>query len=1526
MQPPQFFDSRLLTTAQESPTEFNEISVLLASPEKIRAWASRNEEVRVAETINYRTFKPEPGGLFCARIFGPVRDFECLCGKFKGSKYKNVICEKCGVEVTHERVRRERMGYINLATPVAHILFFKSTPSRIGVMMNLTMRDIERILYFEAYVVLDPRRVGELERGQVLSMDDYDAVVAANGEGCVSVGIGAEGLRDFLREMDLDAEVVELEEKLAREKKSSPTRTKLTKRLRLVKKFRFANVRPEWMILEALPVLPPNLRPLVTLDGGRFTSSDLNDLYRRVINRNNRLRKLLDINAPDIIINNEKRMLQEAVDSLLDNGRRGKPAVGPNKRVLKSLADAVKGKTGRFRQNLLGKRVDFSARSVIVVGPNLKLHQCGIPKQMALTLFQPFVLNALVREGYVANVKQAKQRLHEPDAETWDVLEKIIHQHPVMLNRAPTLHRLGIQAFEPVLVEGKAIQLHPLPCVAFNADFDGDQMAVHVPLSLEAQAEARVLMLSANNILAPSNGEPITLPTQDIVLGIYCATRERLDAKGTDMRFADFNEVETAFAAGAVELQTRIQVLIPHSRNYGTEASADEEQELVTTTVGRLLMLKFLPERIAFSLINRTLKKKNLSSLVSEIFHTCGGRETVIFCDQLMRFGFEWSTRSGVSICMQDMTIPDEKRAIIDRATQDMLETKQQFDNGLLTVDERYNKSVDLWDKASERVSQAMMDQLSRQELRDPASGKAILESGKPKTQESFNSLYMMADSGARGSQTQIKQLAGMRGLMTKPDGKIMETAITANFREGLSVMQYFLSTHGARKGLTDTALKTANSGYLTRRLVDVAQDVIVRGDDCGTTNGIKLRAVLMGGEVVVPIQDRILGRYLAAAVVHPQTNTQLYDAGTFISEAEATAIGEAGVDEVIVRSTITCENIHGVCVRCYGRDLGRGYVVRQGEAVGVIAAQSIGEPGTQLTMRTFHIGGAASREAVAHSVEAQTDGTLHIDARLVKNPQGHWVVVSPSGEMAVHDADGRVRERHLLQYGEVLYFSNMAKVKAGSQLSTRDSLVRPTITEYAGIVHIENLEEGMNATRNIDEMTGVESWTITEDKRVSQTKTKRRRHVRTVQVKLLDEKTKQPVKFAGTSGNEVSIVLQPGATLVVSEGAKVAVGDTIAKYPMTQTSRDITGGLPRVADLFEARFPQNPGILAKADGHVEFKEIQRHKQIINIVQDGMRDIVAERKGEVRVENLSAALIKAAAKDDAQKPIAITHESGENKDAPVVLKVLDANKKVGIIPGTDGATSLDLRAGETLYLRRGPMERGTRIATVHRSEQHSVDQKRTILVQDGMKIARGDEIVEGDDNPHEILATRGVEALAAHIVDEVQSVYRLQGVTINDKHIETIIRQMLRCVRVTNPGDSQYLANDELMLSVVLEENKRLRDDGKKQITYTRLLLGITKASLSTDSFISAASFQETARVLTEACIAGRRDSLRGLKENVIVGRLIPAGTGFVHYEKLKQRSSEEAEEILRAGLEENEAAEAAAAAAAAAAPLSSTA
>ena len=1927
----------------DDKVDFSAIKLELAPPEKIRAWSYG--EVRVPETINYRTFRPEEGGLFCSKIFGPMKDYECLCGKYKRIKYRGIVCEKCGVEVTLARVRRERMGHINLACPVAHILFFKALPSRIGLVLDLTMRDIERILYFEVYVVIDPQRVAELERGQILKIEEYQELQEKHPGG-FRVGIGAEGVREFLKDINLGDEAKILRDDLERHAHSDSRRKKIFKRLKIIENFQQANLRPEWMVLETLPVLPPDLRPLVQLEGGRFTTSDLNDLYRRVINRNNRLQRLMDLDAPEVIINNEKRMLQEAVDSLLDNSRRGKPSVGSNRRPLKSLVDIIKGKSGRFRQNLLGKRVDFSGRSVIVVGPDLKLHQCGLPKQMALTLFRPFVFSKLMDQGYAASIKIARVMVESEDPNVWKILEEVIDQHPVLLNRAPTLHRLGVQAFEPVLIEGKAIQLHPLVCVAFNADFDGDQMAVHVPLSLEAQAEARVLMLASNNILAPANGDPVIVPTQDVVLGLYYATREQPNSPAAGMILSDLSEVERALFAGVITLQTPIQARIDIDM---AEKTADEhesgapQQVLVKTTAGRALLKRLLPANLPFAMINKTLKKRDIVNLIKESFRRCGHRDTVIFCDQLMRFGFEKATKAGVSVCMDDMIIPPEKSEIIRQTEQKIRETHEQFNAGLLTVDERYNKSVDYWDRAGEQVSSVMMKHISTEE--------AIDSNGKLIERESFNSIYMMADSGARGSETQIKQLAGMRGLITKPDGRIMENAITVNFREGLSVLQYFISTHGARKGLSDTALKTANSGYMTRRLVDVTQDIVISEDDCGCKEGITMRAVVKDGNEIVTLYARIVGRTLAKDVLHPQTRKVIYPAGTYLDDKEAEEIVEADVDEVDVRSPVTCHSSYGLCIKCYGRDLGRGGTVQMGEAVGVIAAQSIGEPGTQLTMRTFHIGGAASREVVAESVNARNNGVLRLSVgtRCVTNRMGDLIVVSRSGEMLIQEKSGRERERYRLQYGQVIKFKEGAAVKSGDILSQRDPMARPIVAEYAGQAMLENVEMGVNAREQTDDSTGVSVITITENKQSA-------KKAKTPQIKFLNKKGEE-IKVLGTDIS-ISIALTPGAILSAREGQAIHVGDILAKVPQKGAkSRDITGGLPRVAELFEAREPKEPAILASASGFVRLRGLQRAKQVLAIMEDNKKitynipagvqviakddsevkqgEIIAHIKapigGEVSLktsedgggttlsvsddnkikeylipnefrifcedgkqieqgetiaelkakiagllyirgnEKLSVSgavtqlaeicdsttlppafaawaknvtsklencpdspdkLIKlvgiaqnaltkvlrdiekqdphrkelvlnlkkwhsgfmqrarpdkwqSATKDlqqwaenttqtlkeqkatvdktpdykafyktatDVAEQLAAFAKEKEHakklrewrkkideiekeyqdmdvdKSDAKSLSVADAItqltaicdsttspratgkfdefdreiyalppefkawaqdvknklencpdspdrliKLVGIAQNALTKVSRDIEKQDphrkervfnlkkwynSLIQRAHPdkwqgapeelqrwaedttqkliEQKATvdktpdyrvfhktainvaeqlapfaeekehakkldgwrkRIGEIEKEYQdmgidkgdakslsvanaqmqdivdkmqviadsvkasklaggksdakslsvanaqiqgivdkmqviadsikasklaggksdveiisasfHSVPKDRTILVQDGVQVNKGEEIVDGDVNPHEILAMRGVEALVQHIVGEVQDVYRLQGVSINDKHIEVIIHQMLRYVNIVKAGDSSLIPGDQVMRTTFIKENRKLLSEGKRRAQEKSVLLGITKASLATDSFISAASFQETSRVLTEAAVAGRRDHLRGLKENVIVGRLVPAGTGYVYYQKIKEdnRRIEEAESIMRAELEVKE-------------------
>jgi len=1356
--------------------EFDAIRIGIASPDKIRSWSYG--EVKKPETINYRTFKPERDGLFCAKIFGPIKDYECLCGKYKRLKHRGVICEKCGVEVTLAKVRRERMGHIELASPVAHIWFLKSLPSRLGLVLDMTLRDIERALYFEAYVVVDPGMT-PLKKAQLLSEDDYLAKVEEFGDDFQAV-MGAEGIRELLRGLDLNQEIENIRRDL--EATGSDTKIKkLAKRLKVMEGFQKSGIKPDWMVMEVLPVLPPELRPLVPLDGGRFATSDLNDLYRRVINRNNRLKRLLELKAPEIIVRNEKRMLQEAVDSLLDNGRRGKAMTGANKRPLKSLADMIKGKGGRFRQNLLGKRVDYSGRSVIVVGPQLKLHQCGLPKKMALELFKPFIFHKLEMQGIATTIKAAKREVEAETAVVWDILEEVIREHPVMLNRAPTLHRLGIQAFEPVLIEGKAIQLHPLVCAAFNADFDGDQMAVHVPLSLEAQMEARTLMLASNNILSPANGDPIIVPSQDIVLGLYYATRQRVNARGEGMAFADIGEITRAYDSGQIELHASIAVRIKEI-TFDANGQRQETLKRHQTTVGRALLSEILPPGLPFELINKALKKKEISRLINASFRRCGLRETVIFADKLMQSGFTIATRGGISICVDDMLIPQQKHTLISDAEAEVKEIEQQYTSGLVTVGERYNKVVDIWGRAGDQVGKAMMDQLSSEEVVDRKGARI--------KQESFNSIYMMADSGARGSAAQIRQLAGMRGLMAKPDGSIIETPITANFREGLNVLQYFISTHGARKGLADTALKTANSGYLTRRLVDVTQDLVVTEEDCGTSNGVAMKALVEGGEVVEPLRERILGRVTASELLNPETQDVLYPAGTLLNEDEVEAIETLGVDEVRVRTPLTCDTRWGLCCNCYGRDLARGSLVNVGEAIGVIAAQSIGEPGTQLTMRTFHIGGAASRTAVASQVEAKSNGTIRFTAqmRYVNNPKGEKIVISRTGEVLVTDDSGRERERHKVPYGATLAVGDGTVVKAGQLLATWDPHTRPIVTEYGGTIKFENVEEGATVQRQIDEITGLSTLVVIDPKRRGTTGNKGLRP----QVKLLND-AGQEIKIAGTD-HSVNITFQIGSLITVKDGQKVAVGEILARIPQeTSKTRDITGGLPRVAELFEARAPKDAGMLAEVTGTVSFGKDTKGKQRLVI------------------------------------------------------------------------TDVDNTAHEFL-----------------------IPKDKHVMVHDGQVVNSGETIVDGPADPHDILRLQGVEALARYIIDEVQDVYRLQGVRINDKHIEVIVRQMLRRVQVEDPGETRFIPGEQVERADVLEENEKVQAESKKPATYSYMLLGITKASLSTDSFISAASFQETTRVLTEAAIMGKKDELRGLKENVIVGRLIPAGTGLAYHNARK--------------------------------------
>ncbi len=1367
---------------QFTPDEhFDAIRIGLASPEKIRSWSFG--EVKKPETINYRTFKPERDGLFCAKIFGPIKDYECLCGKYKRLKHRGVICEKCGVEVTQTKVRRERMGHIDLAAPCAHIWFLKSLPSRLGLILDMTLRDIERVLYFEAYVIVDPGMT-PLKKFAIMSEDDYDAKRKEYGDEFIAK-MGAEGIKELLQAIDLDIEI----EKLRNDLTGSELKIKKNaKRLKVLEAFKKSGIKPEWMVLDVLPVLPPDLRPLVPLDGGRFATSDLNDLYRRVINRNSRLRRLLELKAPEIIARNEKRMLQEAVDSLLDNGRRGKAMTGANKRALKSLADMIKGKSGRFRQNLLGKRVDYSGRSVITVGPTLKLHQCGLPKLMALELFKPFIFSRLEAMGIATTIKAAKKEVESGTPVVWDILEEVIKEHPVLLNRAPTLHRLGIQAFEPILIEGKAIQLHPLVCAAFNADFDGDQMAVHVPLSVEAQLEARTLMLASNNVLFPANGEPSIVPSQDVVLGLYYATRERINGKGEGMVFADLAELQRALDNGVVEITAKISVRLTEWTKNKETGEFVPSTKLVDTTVGRALLSEILPKGLAFEVLNKALKKKEISKLINASFRKCGLKETVVFADKLLQNGFRLATRAGISICVDDMLVPKEKAGVIERAEAEVKEIAQQYASGLVTAGERYNKVVDIWGKAGDEISKVMMAQLAKQ--------KTIDASGKEVDQESFNSIYMMADSGARGSAAQIRQLAGMRGLMAKPDGSIIETPITANFREGLNVLQYFISTHGARKGLADTALKTANSGYLTRRLVDVTQDLVVNQEDCGTTNGTLMRAIVEGGEVIESLRDRILGRTTAEEVIHPETRKVLIQAGVLLDEDMLDDLEAAGVDEVKVRTALTCETRFGICGKCYGRDLGRGGLVNIGEAVGVIAAQSIGEPGTQLTMRTFHIGGAASRAAVASSVEAKSSGVIGFNAtmRYVTNSKGELVVIARSGEIIIHDEHGRERERHKVPYGAILTVKADQTIKAGAILANWDPLTRPIITEFAGQVKFENVEEGLTVAKQVNDVTGLSSLVVIDPKHRGSAKV-----VRPL-VKLLDAQG-QEVKIPGTD-HSVTVGFQIGALLEVRDGQDVGPGHVLARIPVEgQKTRDITGGLPRVAELFEARSPKDKGMLAEMTGTVSFGK--------------------ETKGKVRLQ--------------------ITDPEG---------KVWDE-----LIP-----------------------------------------KEKNILVHEGQVVNKGESVVDGPADPQDILRLLGIEELSRYIVDEVQDVYRLQGVKINDKHIEVIVRQMLRRVVVDAVGDSSYIAGEQVERSEILNTNDALRAEGKIPATYSNVLLGITKASLSTDSFISAASFQETTRVLTEAAIMGKKDELRGLKENVIVGRLIPAGTGMAYHEarKVKEKMDDE--------------------------------
>ncbi len=1360
---------------QTQPEEFDAIRIGLASPKMVRSWSFG--EVKKPETINYRTFKPEREGLFCCKIFGPVKDYECLCGKYKRLKHRGVICEKCGVEVTVAKVRRERMGHIELASPVAHIWFLKSLPSRISLFLDMTLRDIERVLYFEAFIVVDPGMT-PLERGQLLSDEMYMQAVEEYGEE-FDARMGAEAVQELLRSIDLTKEVDLIREQI--EGTNSETKIKkLTKRLKLMEAFLDSGNKPEWMVMEVLPVLPPDLRPLVPLDGGRFATSDLNDLYRRVINRNNRLKRLLDLNAPDIIVRNEKRMLQESVDALLDNGRRGRAITGTNRMPLKSLADMIKGKQGRFRQNLLGKRVDYSGRSVIVVGPYLKLHQCGLPKKMALELFKPFIYGKLERSGQATTIKAAKRMVEREGPEVWDILEEVIREHPVLLNRAPTLHRLGIQAFEPLLIEGKAIQLHPLVCAAYNADFDGDQMAVHVPLSLEAQLEARSLMMATNNILSPANGEPIIIPSQDVVLGLYYMTRSLVNEKGEGSRFADIAELRRAYDNKVVSLHAKVTVRIDESDVTLPEPEQNRTIR-VETTVGRAMLFSIVPKGLPFAVVDRTMTKKAIGDLINTCYRRLGLKDTVIFADQLMYLGFYQATMSGASVCADDMVIPEAKGNILAKAEAEVEEIATQYASGLVTDGERYNKIIDIWSRTNDQIAKAMMDGLGTDTVLDAEGNKV--------QQQSMNSIYMMADSGARGSAAQIRQLAGMRGLMAKPDGSIIETPITANFREGLDVLQYFISTHGARKGLADTALKTANSGYLTRRLVDVSQDLVVIEDDCGTTNGISMTPIIEGGDVVEALGERVLGRIVSEDVLNSDGEVVLI-AGHMIDEASVTKLEREGIDEVMVRSAITCESRYGVCASCYGRDLGRGHKINVGEAVGVIAAQSIGEPGTQLTMRTFHIGGAASRTAADNSVVLKFKGRIrYFNIKSVENSAGKFIAVSRSGELHLIDENGRERERYKIPYGAEIAVADDDAVDAGQIVATWDPHTHPVVTEVKGHIRLSDLVEGVTVDKQVDEVTGLTSLIIREPKQRSSAAKDMR-----PMVKLVDD-----------HGNDVNIVgtdipaeyfLPGGAIVRVTDGMEVEIGDILARIPQESSkTRDITGGLPRVADLFEARKPKDPALMAEISGTISFGKETKGKQ---------RLIITPKEGE-------------------------PHEE--------------------LIP-----------------------------------------KWRHVSVFEGEHIEKGEMIVDGPEDPHDILRLKGILALANYMVSEVQEVYRLQGVKINDKHIEVIVRQMLRKVEIDAVGDSKFLKGEQVEFDRVLDANDELISQNKMGVLFTPMLLGITKASLATDSFRSAASFQETTRVLTDAAVTGKSDSLRGLKENVIVGRLIPAGTGLAYHKERQRR------------------------------------
>ena len=1358
----------------KDPLSFSAIRISLASPEKIREWS--HGEVKKPETINYRTFKPERDGLFCAKIFGPVKDYECNCGKYKRMKHRGVVCEKCGVEVIQSKVRRERLGHINLATPVAHIWFLKSLPSRIGNLLDIALKDLEKVLYSEAFVVVDPKESG-LQRGELLTEERYLKLVEEVGEDGFVAGMGAEAVRDLLKAIDIH----KLSEQLRQEMKeatSEAKRKKISKRLKVVDAFRESSNRPEWMMLEVIPVIPPDLRPLVPLDGGRFATSDLNDLYRRVINRNNRLKRLQELNAPEIIIRNEKRMLQEAVDALFDNGRRGKTITGPNKRPLKSLSDMLKGKQGRFRQNLLGKRVDYSGRSVIVVGPELRLHQCGLPKKMALELFKPFIYNKLEERGLVTTIKSAKKLVERERPEVWDILEEVIKEHPILLNRAPTLHRLGIQAFEPLLIEGKAIQLHPLVCAAFNADFDGDQMAVHVPLSLEAQMEARVLMMSTNNILSPANGRPIILPSQDIVLGLYWMTRERTFARG-EFRdgkgaaavrgvYSTVEEVRMAYDHGELDLQAAIKVRI--------------SGELVLTTVGRALLYEIVPKKLPFKLVNRVMGKKQLGDLIDSCYRVFGQKETVLLADRLRHLGYAYATKAGISICVDDLLIPKRKGELLEQAQKDVQEIEEQYTEGLITDGERYNKVVDIWAQVSEQIAEEMMSEIGAENVTNE-------ETGEKKRVPSFNPIFIMADSGARGSAQQIRQLAGMRGLMAKPSGEIIETPITTNFREGLSVLQYFISTHGARKGLADTALKTANSGYLTRRLVDVAQDCIIAEYDCGTLEGIEIAPLVEGGEIIEKLGDRILGRVSAEDIFDPYTGEVLVQANEEITEDKVRIVEDAGIDHVKIRSVLTCETRRGICVLCYGRDLARGHMVNIGEAVGVIAAQSIGEPGTQLTMRTFHIGGVGQVRTEQSQLEARYNGVVKLENVELTKREKHYIVMNRHGEIVIQDETGRERERYGLTYGARLHFAEGARVKQGELLSEWDPFSVPILTEVTGVVKFGDVIEGVTMAEHIDEVTGLSRKSISESKDADLRP----------RISLKDDAGK--TLRIPNSENEARYFLPVGATIAVSEGDRVEAGDIVARIPRETTkTKDITGGLPRVAELFESRKPKEHAVISEIDGVGSFGKDTKGKRKVVVTPD---------KGEAR--------------------------------------------------------------------------------------EYLISKSKHLSVREGDPMHAGEPLMDGAANPHDILRVLGEKALAKYLVDEVQEVYRLQGVKINDKHIETIVRQMIRRVRVIDVGDTGFLVDEHVEKYIYEEENDRVSARNGRPAQGEPLLLGITKASLSTESFISASSFQETTKVLTEAAVCGKVDYLRGLKENVIMGRLIPAGTGLGAYKRLTLKIDEPA-------------------------------